>query len=146
VKISGRVAELDSKAPIGSSEIAARDTDNSRIILGIRSGSVSESEGFSLKLADWDEAEIGAKLLDVENVIEWNHPRLIRVEQLFPYQPAGARVRYGVLWVVKKLSDLAISELRRIKDSTVLPLNLVVNTVDHFCRSVPFLPGTRQIA
>ena len=36
------------------------------------------------------------KRLDVENVIEWNHPRLIRVEQLFPYQPAGARVRYGV--------------------------------------------------
>jgi alpha-mannosidase len=36
------------------------------------------------------------KRLDVENVIEWNHPRLIRVEQLFPYQAAGARVRYGV--------------------------------------------------
>jgi hypothetical protein len=33
------------------------------------------------------------------------------------------------LWVVKKLSDLEMSELRRIKDSTVLPLNLAVKTL-----------------
>jgi len=33
------------------------------------------------------------------------------------------------LWVVKKLSDLEMSELRRINDSTVLPLNLAVKTL-----------------
>jgi hypothetical protein len=33
------------------------------------------------------------------------------------------------LWVVKKLSDLEMNELRRIKDSTVLPLNLAVKTL-----------------
>jgi hypothetical protein len=32
-------------------------------------------------------------------------------------------------WVVKKLSDLAMSELRRIKDSTVLLLNFAVKTL-----------------
>ena len=34
-----------------------------------------------------------------------------------------------MLWVVKKLSDLEMSELRRIKDSTVLQLNLAVKTL-----------------
>jgi hypothetical protein len=33
------------------------------------------------------------------------------------------------VWVVKKLSDLEMGELRRIKDSTVLPLNLAVKTL-----------------
>lgn len=40
----------------------------------------------------------GLKRCDIENVIEWDHSRLIRVEQLFPYQIAGAQVRYGVAY------------------------------------------------
>jgi alpha-mannosidase len=38
------------------------------------------------------------KRLEVENVVQWDHPRLIRVEQLFPYQFPNAHVRYGVAY------------------------------------------------
>jgi alpha-mannosidase len=38
------------------------------------------------------------KRLDVENTVEWSLPRLVRVEQLFPYQPSNARVQYGVAY------------------------------------------------
>ncbi|MBV9085402.1 MAG: hypothetical protein JOZ62_22220, partial [Acidobacteriaceae bacterium] len=36
------------------------------------------------------------KRLDVENTVEWRQPRLVRVEQLFPYSSAGAHIQYGV--------------------------------------------------
>lgn len=38
------------------------------------------------------------KRLEVENTVEWDRPRLVRVEQLFPYPQAGARVQYGVAY------------------------------------------------
>jgi len=38
------------------------------------------------------------KRLDVENVVEWTRPRLVRVEQLFPYPQPGARIQYGVAY------------------------------------------------
>jgi alpha-mannosidase len=38
------------------------------------------------------------KRLDVENIVEWTRPRLVRVEQLFPYPQPNARVRYGVAY------------------------------------------------
>jgi alpha-mannosidase len=38
------------------------------------------------------------KRLDVENTVEWNRPRLVRVEQLFPYQWPNAHVQYGVAY------------------------------------------------
>jgi alpha-mannosidase len=40
----------------------------------------------------------GLKRLDVENVISWEHQRLVRVEQLFPSTMAGAGVQYGVAY------------------------------------------------
>jgi alpha-mannosidase len=38
------------------------------------------------------------KRLDVENIVEWRQPRLVRVEQLFPYSQPGARIQYGVAY------------------------------------------------
>jgi alpha-mannosidase len=38
------------------------------------------------------------KRLDVENVVDWQHPRLIRVEQLFPYTTPNAAIDYGVAY------------------------------------------------
>jgi alpha-mannosidase len=38
------------------------------------------------------------KRLDVENIVEWRHPRLVRVEQLFPYPQPSARIQYGVAY------------------------------------------------
>jgi alpha-mannosidase len=38
------------------------------------------------------------KRLDVENIVEWRQPRLVRVEQLFPYPQPGARIQYGVAY------------------------------------------------
>jgi alpha-mannosidase len=36
------------------------------------------------------------KRLDVENTVEWSSHRLVRLEQLFPCQPAEAQIQYGV--------------------------------------------------
>src|SRR5260370_36575305 len=38
------------------------------------------------------------KRLDVENTVEWRQPRLVRVEQLFPYPQTDARIQYGVAY------------------------------------------------
>jgi alpha-mannosidase len=38
------------------------------------------------------------KRLDVENTVEWSRPRLVRVEQLFPYQLTNAHIQYGVAY------------------------------------------------
>ena len=49
------------------------------------------------------------------------------------------------LWVVKKLSDLEMSKLRRLKDSTVLPLNLAVKTLLLTSRMAPGRNDARPI-
>jgi len=46
------------------------------------------------------------KRLDVENSVEWKEPRYIRVEQLLPYQRAGATVQYGVAYGSNAASNL----------------------------------------
>jgi len=38
------------------------------------------------------------KRLDIENTVEWRGPRLVRVEQLFPYQAPNAQIEYGVAY------------------------------------------------
>src|SRR5262249_17520178 len=38
------------------------------------------------------------KRLDFENIVEWRRPRLVRVEQLFPYPQPGAPIQYGVAY------------------------------------------------
>jgi hypothetical protein len=37
-----------------------------------------------------------AKRVDLENTIEWRRPRFLRVQQLFPYTAANAKIHYGV--------------------------------------------------
>ncbi len=38
----------------------------------------------------------GLKRLDIENTVEWKTPRLIRLQQLFPFTQANASLHYGV--------------------------------------------------
>jgi alpha-mannosidase len=46
------------------------------------------------------------KRLDVENVVDWEHPRLIRVEQLFPYTMPDADIEYGVAYGANAATNL----------------------------------------
>ncbi len=38
----------------------------------------------------------GLNRVDIENTIEWRGPRLVRLQQLFPLEPQGAAIHYGV--------------------------------------------------
>jgi alpha-mannosidase len=46
------------------------------------------------------------KRVEVENVIDWERPRLIRVEQLFPYTTPNAAIEYGVAYGANDASNL----------------------------------------
>jgi alpha-mannosidase len=46
------------------------------------------------------------KRLDIENTIEWTQPRLVRMEQLFPYASHSARIQYGVPYGVNAADNL----------------------------------------
>jgi alpha-mannosidase len=37
----------------------------------------------------------GIKRVDLENTVDWNQERLLKIEQLFPYEHPGAQLRYG---------------------------------------------------
>jgi alpha-mannosidase len=46
------------------------------------------------------------KRVEVENVIDWQRPRLIRVEQLFPYTTPEAGIEYGVAYGANDAKNL----------------------------------------
>jgi len=46
------------------------------------------------------------KRLDIENSLDWNSPRMIRIEQLFPLEQQNAELRYGVPFGSNSVKDL----------------------------------------
>jgi alpha-mannosidase len=38
----------------------------------------------------------GLKRIDLENVVDWQQGRFLKIEQVFPYEQPGAQVRYGI--------------------------------------------------
>ena len=48
----------------------------------------------------------GLKRLDIENSLQWNEPRLIRIEQLFPIQPSNAEMHYGIPFGANSVNNI----------------------------------------
>lgn len=48
----------------------------------------------------------GMKRIDIENTVVWRRPRLLRIEQLFPIEPADAKISYGVPFGANDASNI----------------------------------------
>jgi alpha-mannosidase len=58
----------------------------------------------------------GLKRLDIENSLDWNEPRFIRIEQLFPIQQPGAEMYYGVPYGANSLKNILPGSGPRARD------------------------------
>ena len=57
-----------------------------------------------------------AKRVDLENTVEWRRPRFVRVQQLFPYAQANAKIQYGIPYGALDSEEVMANAAPRMPD------------------------------